>query len=158
MLICVLLMVAAAASAGCTGTKNATTTVTPEEPTLFVDYQRSGGIAGINDRLVIFDNGVGLISSRTMSREILINKSELEQLSLLFGAAQFPALEGNYTSRRGGADLFQYSITYQGKTVNTEETAVPDSLEPVLAKLNSILDAGIVSRQNDLPAVGIPPG
>ena len=104
-----------------------------------MDYQRSGGIAGVNDRLVIFDNGVTLVSSRTTSREILLNQSDLEQISTVFDAAQFPALEGNYTSRRGGADFMQYSISYQGKTVNTEDTAIPPALEPVIREMNRIL-------------------
>ena len=129
---------------------------TLQNPTLFVDYQRSGGIAGMNDRLVIFDNGVGLVSSRTTSREILLNQSDLEQISTVFKAAQFAALEGNYTSPRGGADFMQYSISYQGKTVNTEDTAIPPALEPVIKELNHILSTGLNSGQGDLslPRIG----
>jgi len=52
--ICALLVVTAVVLTGCLGTK---TLPVPDhaEPTLIVDYQRSGGIAGMNDRLVIFD-------------------------------------------------------------------------------------------------------
>jgi hypothetical protein len=46
---------------GCLGSK--TVPVTPATPpAVLVDYQRTGGIAGINDRLVIFDNGAAVIS------------------------------------------------------------------------------------------------
>jgi hypothetical protein len=150
-----LLVVAAIVLTGCLGVK---TPPVPghEAPTLFVDYQRSGGIAGVNDRLVIFDNGVTLVSSRTTSREILLNQSDLDGISAVFDASQFTLLEGNYTSRRGGADLMQYSITYRGRTIYTEDTAVPPGVEPVIAELNRILNAGLSSGQANLslPSIG----
>jgi hypothetical protein len=147
--ICVVLIVTALILAGCLGTKTLPVPNTAD-PTLFVDYQRSGGIAGINDRLVVFDNGAALVSSRTTSREIQLNQSELEQISQVFAAAQFTALEGNYTSLRGGADFMQYSISYKGKTVNTEDTAIPPALEPVIEEMNRILSNGMSSGQGDL--------
>lgn len=147
--ICAILLVAALVLTGCLGVK-APLVSRPAAPTLFVDYQRTGGIAGVNDRLVIFDNGVALVSSRTSSREILLNQSDLEQISAVFDAAQFPMLEGNYTSRRGGADFMQYSISYQGRTVNTEDTATPPSLEPVIREMDRILSNGLNSGQADL--------
>jgi hypothetical protein len=153
--ICALLVVTAVVLSGCVGTKTLPVP-DPAEPTLFVDYQRTGGIAGMNDRLVIFDNGVALVSGRTTSREIHLNQSDLEQISTVFEAAKFTALEGNYTSPRGGADFMQYSISYQGKTVNTEDTAIPPALEPVIGELNRILSTGLGSGQGDLslPRIG----
>jgi len=107
---------------------------------------------------VIFDNGVTLISTRTTSREILLNKSELDQISAVFDAAQFSVLEENYTSRRGGADFMQYSISYHGKTVNTEDTAIPSTLEPVIAAMNQILNSGLAGgNAGTLPTVKISP-
>lgn len=152
--ICVVLVVAALMLTGCLGVKTPPVS-RPAAPALFVDYQRTGGIAGVHDRLVIFDNGVTLVSSRTTSREILLNQSDLEQISAVFDTAQFPMLEGNYTSRRGGAELMHYSITYQGRTVNTEDTAVPHSLEPVITDMNLILGAGLNSGPSgfQLPAI-----
>jgi hypothetical protein len=143
------MVVTAAVLTGCLGTKTLPVP-DPAEPTLFVDYQRTGGIAGMNDRLVIFDNGAGLVSGRTTSREIQLNKSDLEQISSVFTRARFMELEGNYTSLRGGADFMQYSIRYQGRTVNTEDTAIPPALEPVIEELNRILSTGLSSGQGDL--------
>jgi hypothetical protein len=142
----VVLVVAAIVLTGCLGVKTPPVS-RPAAPTLFVDYQRTGGIAGVNERLVIFDNGVMLVSSRTASREILLNQSDLEQISALFDTAQFLTLEGNYTSRRGGADFLQYSISYKGKTVNTEDTAIPAALEPVIKEMDRILSTGLSSGQ-----------
>ena len=148
--ICAMLVVAMLVLTGCLGVKTPPVS-RPAAPALFVDYQRTGGIAGVNDRLVIFDNGITLVSSRTTSREILLNQSDLEQISTIFDAAQFSILEGNYTSRSGGADLMQYSIRYQGRIVNTEDTAVPSPLEPVIKEMNRILINGLNSGQTDLP-------
>jgi hypothetical protein len=142
----VALIVAAIVLTGCLGVKTPPVS-RPAAPTLFVDYERSGGIAGVNDRLVIFDNGVTLVSSRSTSREIRLNQSDLDQISALFETAQFLSLEGNYTSRRGGADFMQYSISYRGKTVNTEDTAIPSSLEPVIREMNLILSTGLNTGQ-----------
>jgi hypothetical protein len=49
----------------------------------------------------------------------------------------------------------QYSITYQGRTVNTEDTAIPPSLEPVIMDMNLILSAGLKNGQSgfQLPAI-----
>ena len=148
--IYIILVVAALVLTGCLGLKTPPVS-RPAAPTLFVDYQRTGGIAGVNDRVVIFDNGVTLVSSRTSSREILLNQSELEQISAVFDVGQFSMLEGNYTTSRGGADFLQYSISYRGKTVNTEDTAIPPSLEPVIKELNRILSTGLGSGQADFP-------
>jgi hypothetical protein len=148
--MCTVLVVAAIVLAGCLGMKPPQVPL-PAAPTLFVDYQRTGGIAGVNDRLVIFDNGVTLVKSRTTSREILLNHSDLEQISSVFDAGQFSILEGNYTSRRGGADLLQYSISYQGKTVNTEDTAIPPSLEPVIREMDRLISTNLKSGQADSP-------
>jgi hypothetical protein len=151
----VVLIVAAIVLTGCLGVKTPPVS-RPAAPTLFVDYQRSGGIAGFNDRLVIFDNGVTLVSSRSTSREIRLNRSDLEQISALFETAQFPSLEGNYTSRRGGADFMQYSISYKGKTVNTEDTAIPPSLEPIIKEMDLILSTGLNSGQTGFQLPSIP--
>lgn len=149
-----MLLIAALVMTGCLGMK-APLVSRPAAPALFVDYQRAGGIAGVNDRLVIFDNGVTLVSNRTTGRETLLNQSDLEEISAVFDAAQFPMLEGNYSRR--GADLMQYSIRYQGRTVNTEDTAIPPPLEPVIEEMNRILSIGLDSRQTYLSLPRIAP-
>jgi hypothetical protein len=154
--ICAALMLMVIVLSGCLDAKPLSVS-NQTNPTLFVDYHRTGGIAGVNDRLVIFDNGVGLVSSRTTSREILLNQSDLKQISAIFDEGQFQALEGNFTSRRRGADLMQYSINYQGKTIITEDTAIPPSLEPVIKEMNRILSTGLNGGQSDflLPTIDL---
>jgi hypothetical protein len=145
----VILVLTAGFLSGCLGT-NTIPEPTPENPGLLVDYQRMGGIAGVDDRLVIFDNGNGLVQSRTTSREILVNRSDLERIATVFNESRFSKLDGNYTSARGGVDLLRYSIKYRGRTVVTEDTAMPSSLEPVIREMNRILDNGLGGNQGDL--------
>lgn len=110
----------------------------PIPPAILVDYQRAGGIAGLEDRLVIFDNGVTVISRKTVSTEIVLNQSDLERVSRIFNGAQFSMLQGNYSARRGTADYFRYSISYHNKTVIVEDSAIPPSLQPVIDEMNRI--------------------
>lgn len=133
-----MLLVAVALS-GCLGVKTPSgSQVTP--PAIVVDYQRTGGIAGLNDRLVIFDNGVAVISRKTVSTEIALNQSDLERITGIFNEAQFSMLQGNYSARQGAADYFRYTISYHSKTVIAEDSAIPPSLQPVIDEMNRIIN------------------
>jgi hypothetical protein len=143
-------LLSAVLSSGCLFTK--TPAATPSAPpAIFVDYHRTGGFAGLDDRLVIFDNGDGIISSKSRTLEISVNQTELIRLSALFDEAQFSMLKGNYTSRRTGSDFIQYSISYHSKTVKTEDSAVPPALQPVIDELNGIVSFG--ERTSMIPGI-----
>ena len=131
---------------GCLGTKDVPATpATP--PAILVDYHRTGGIAGFDDRLVVFDNGAAVLSSGIITREIMLNSTYVERITSVFDEARFSQLDGNYTASRTGTDLIRYSISYHGKTVNTIDTATPSLLQPVIDELNSLLRAGAVPDQ-----------
>lgn len=133
-----LCIIAAVLLSGCLGEK--THPVPPADtPVILVDYQRTGGIAGFNDRVVIFDNRVTLVSTRKITTEISLNQTDLEQIDSLFAANRFMDLDGSYTSARGGADLLQYRISYHGKTVTTEDTAIPDQIQPLIEEMDRIV-------------------
>jgi len=136
-----VLLILAVIVSGCLGSR-AHDVVSPTPPAVMVDYHRAGGIAGVDDRLVIFDNGAAVISTRTVNFEIQVNQTELATINRLFEQAGFDSLQGNYTSRHGGADLMHYSITYHSRNVVTEDTAVPAELQPVINELNTIINAG----------------
>ena len=128
----------------------------PQSPAVLVDYYRTGGIAGINDRLVIFDNGVALVSGKTTNSEIELNQTDIVRIITLFDQAQFLKLEGNYSGRPGSADLIKYTISYESKTVSTEDTAIPPSLKPVIAELNRIVGMGTSNEQTSLLPANLP--
>lgn len=149
-------MIMAVLLSGCLGVK-APSLSGSAPPSVFVDYQRTGGIAGLNERVVIFDNGIAVISGRTVNTETTLNQTELERIGNLFSESKFSTLEGNYTSRRGGADLMQYRISYHGKTVLTEDTATPSTLQPIIDEMNSVLARGMKNGQNVPPLPKITP-
>ena len=128
----------------------------PQAPAVMVDYYRAGGIAGFNDRLVIFDNGIALVSGKTINSEIDLNKTDIDRIITLFDQAQFAKLEGNYSARPGSVDLIKYSISYENKTVNTEDTAIPPLLKPVIAELNRIVGMGAGNEQPSLLPANLP--
>jgi hypothetical protein len=153
--VCILSIIAAVMVSGCLGSKTLPGPQ-PESPAVLVDYYRTGGIAGFHDRLVIFDNGIALVSSKITTSEIELNQTDIDRIIMLFDQAQFPKLEGNYSARPGSVDLIKYSISYQNKTVNTEDTAIPPSLKPVLAELNRIVGMGTSNDQTSLLAANLP--
>ncbi|WP_321504835.1 hypothetical protein [uncultured Methanoregula sp.] len=149
-----IVLLAVLVCSGCLGVKTSPVTETAA-PAVLVDYQRTGGTAGLDDRLVLFDNGEGIVSSKTKNTIIMLNQSDLDHISAVFGETQFSMLEGNYTSRRGGADFIQYRISYHGKIVKTEDSATPPSLQLVIDELNRILSRGLSTDPVSLPLTRI---
>jgi imidazole glycerol phosphate synthase subunit HisF len=140
-LICLIMI-----GVSCTGCLGANTPPVsrPVAPAVFVDYFRGGGIAGFDDRLVIFDNGAAIVSTKAGSMAIVLNATEIGTISGLFAESQFSMLAANYPAPRGGNDLITYSISYHGKTITAEDSAVPPSLLPVIDRMNTIVkNAGI---------------
>jgi hypothetical protein len=135
-LIC--MMIIAIACTGCLGAKTPPVS-RPPAPAVLVDYYRAGGVAGYDDRLIIFDNGAAVVSTKAGSRTIVLNATVIAGISDLFTQAQFSMLQTNYPAPRGGSDLIRYSLSYHGKTVTSEESAVPPSLLPVLDQMNTIV-------------------
>jgi hypothetical protein len=157
IIVFVAFLLIAVAAAGCLGVKTPPV-AKPTPPSIMLDYHRSGGIAGIDDRLVIFDNGVALFSSRTINRELSLNQTALDRITALFYEAQYSLLQGNFTSRHGGADIIHYTITYRGKTINTEDSAVPPSLQLIIDEMNRIILEESTSESMNQPFVSLTPG
>ena len=113
---------------------------TPENPpSILVDYVRTGGIAGVSDHLVIFENGQGIYSTWNGSGEFELSSSQVDQLRDVFSIAGFESLNGTYPAPNPGADYFTYRITYENQTVITQTTGVPDQLMPVIGYLDQII-------------------
>jgi hypothetical protein len=154
-MICIFFIIAAVIVSGCLGSKT-TPEPNPKVPEVLVDYSRSGGIAGFNDRLVIFDNGIALVSSKTTNSEVDLNQTDIDNIIVLFNEAQFSQMEGNYSARAGSVDLIKYSISYENKTVNTEDTAIPPLLKPVITELNRIVGLAGLNEPPSLMAANLP--
>jgi hypothetical protein len=144
---CAFILVVAVLLSGCIGQKTQTVPQS-EPPAVFVDYQRTGGAGGLDAHLVIFDNGAGVVSSRSASTEIVLNTTEISRITGLFDYAQFTMLQSNYPSLHGGTDLTRYSVSYHGKTVTVQDTTIPPSFQPVLDELNRIVSVALTQKQD----------
>ena len=138
-MLLVILLAVILAGAGCLGTKPAEANTTAP-PAMLVDYHRTGGIAGLSDRLVIFDNGVAVISGKSTSSVVTLNATDLALIAVLFNQSDFAQLQANYSAPRGSADLITYTISYRGKTVTAAETSTPPALKVVIDQLNQIIN------------------
>ncbi|MDP3565364.1 MAG: hypothetical protein Q8R70_12840 [Methanoregula sp.] len=85
-----------------------------------------------------------------------MNQTDLERLSGIFTEAQFSMLQGNYSARRGAADYFRYTISYHGKTVIAEDSAIPPSLQPVIDEMNRIISRASSGNRMDRPFAIMP--
>jgi hypothetical protein len=153
--ICIVLIIALVVVSGCLSSKPPPVS-RPHAPAVLVDYYRTGGLAGFDDRLVIFDNGVAVVSSKTVNQEIEINKTDIDRIVYLFNQSQFSTLVGNYSARQGSVDLIKYTISYHSKTVSAEDTVIPPSLQPVIDELNRILTMTASIKQPSIIGANMP--
>jgi hypothetical protein len=108
---------------------------------VLIEYRRSGGFAGLDDHLVIKENGQAILTQGSERHEFILNGGARDRLEALFAEAEFSRLRRRYLPSRQGADLFEYVVTYKGHTVRTMDGAVPSSLQPILGALNEIVQS-----------------
>jgi hypothetical protein len=107
----------------------------------FIEHHRTGGVAGLDDYLTIDANGNAALDRRDKHYEFVVDGQTFEQLQKQLDQAGFSRLAAEYLPADTCCDLVEYTIAYQGHTVRTMDTAVPESLQPVLNSLNEIVTA-----------------
>jgi hypothetical protein len=130
----------AVVSAGCAQKSSPTPPPTPA-PKVLIEYHRSGGFAGVIEDLIIYDDGRAVLTQRTGRSEFTLDEDSVKQITEKLEQATFSALKKEYLPERPGADFFEYEISYKGHTVKAQDTAVPESLLPVLESLNEIINS-----------------
>ena len=133
-----VLILIAASICGCLS-EHETARNSSSPPGILLDYHRTGGIAGFDDYLIVFENGESVISTRQGSGIVVLNPDSLKKIKDLLDQAHFTALNASYPASSTGADYFNYTITYKGHTVTTQDTGVPESLLPVIRELNDVI-------------------
>ncbi len=101
---------------------------------------RSGGIAGLTDRVSVDASGVATVVSdrgATPSTRTLTS-SELATLRAALERSRIASLDRNYLDPRA-ADAYQFDVTYQGVTVTADEGVVPARLRPVVEQLTKLI-------------------
>lgn len=113
----------------------------PDRSPVLIEYSRTGGFAGFDDHLVLYEDGTGTVTRKESVRSVEISEPVIRDLLSHVTAANFPSLHDNYPAPAEGADYFMYTLTYQGKTVTTEDTGIPPVLRPVITILNEIVES-----------------
>lgn len=104
-----------------------------------VEYQRSGGITGREDRLVVHTDGTARLSRRGAVSDFTLGSDTLAELRTLLQATQFEVLRSEYVPPRPGADLFEYVVVYENRRVRALDTAVPSELVPLIQFFNGLV-------------------
>lgn len=114
-------------------------TVNSQAPAL-VEYRRSGGIAGREDRLVVHVDGSARCYRRGTPTAFTVSGDTLAQLRQLLQGIRFDTLQAEYLPPRPGADLFEYVVVYGNRRIRTMDTAVPPELQPLLQVLSDLVN------------------
>jgi hypothetical protein len=130
LLILLVLVLAAPLIGGCMNV--------PLSPVI-VSYSRTGGIAGFDDHLVVYENGTAVVTRTSGQRTCTLDRDARGNLDAIFRQAGFTSLADTYPAPVPGADYFSYEISYRGKTIRTETTGVPDALSPVIVVLDDLV-------------------
>jgi hypothetical protein len=107
---------------------------------VLIEYYRSGGFLGLDDHLVIDADLKASLTRRDKYYEFEIDRKTFEHILQQLDKAEFSKLKGEYLPASTCCDLIEYTITYNGYTVRAMDTAVPESLQPILDSLNQIID------------------
>ncbi len=118
----------------------------PETPTTttggaLVEYSRTGGVAGIDERLEIQADGTGTYGvgePEPRDRPIELTEAGLEELKGLLEAAALNELEPAQT---GCADCFIYTVTSGGASAQLDDVNLldaPGSVQQLIGFLNEL--------------------
>lgn len=114
---------------------------------LKLEYTKSGGIAGINEKLA-FDSETGVISffqsAINTTEEKTLSETKVQELRQTIAGSGFYAFDSVYPPRQGPADYFSYTLNIRmdGRThsvswVDDFATAeqVPEGLKNIVSEL-----------------------
>ena len=103
-----------------------------------LEYRRTGGLAGVDDRITVTREGLLEVRKRQGGRATAqLSPGDLKELaSLLSGWRKLPS-RGDLVS----ADVFIYSITYDGVTVTAVEfSRAPQAFDLVRKRLEGMAE------------------
>ncbi|MGW7202441.1 hypothetical protein [Streptomyces sp. NPDC054837] len=102
----------------------------------------SGGFAGVGQSVVL--RGDGTVHARDDREGPVVRRAtaaEFRELRLLLGD---PALDdvSDFTMNMSAADLFQYEVRFEGRTVRTDRSAEQPPLDALISALSAFLPKG----------------
>jgi hypothetical protein len=114
---------------------------------ILVDYKRTGGFAGFDDHLTVYENGAAVVTTKNGGNRYTLTSKELNDLTALFESSGFNSVSQQDLPmvKVSGNDFFYYSIDFRGHQLEANEYAFPESLEPVIEGLNNLVLQGMAS-------------
>ncbi len=112
---------------------------------VLVDYIRTGGFADFNDHLTVYENGTALGTTKTEGDRYTLSSNELNELIALFESSGYNSVNQQDLPmfKVSGNDFFFYSIEFRGHKIEAIEYAFPESLDPVIERLNNLVLQGM---------------
>jgi len=112
---------------------------------VLADYKRTGGIAGFNDHLTIFENGTAAVTTKNGGNRYTLSSGEKDDLITLFETSGFNSVnqEDLPMFKVSGNDFFFYLVEFRGHKIEAIEYAFPESIDPVIERLNSLVLQGM---------------
>ena len=107
-----------------------------------VSMNISGGFAGVGRSVVL--RGDGTVHARDDREGSVVRRTtaaEFRELRLLLGD---PALDdvSDFTMNMSAADMFQYEVRFEGRTVRTDRSAEQPPLDALISALSAFLPKG----------------
>lgn len=104
-----------------------------------LEYRRTGGLAALDDRLVISQEGEATLARHEQRHTFQLSAEQRQTLQQLLQAVDFTKLAQRYPPERQGADLIEYQLTYAGRQVQMVDTTIPEALYPLLDLLDEFI-------------------
>lgn len=119
-----------------------------DDDEILVAFSLSGGIAGVDTRLVVYRDGAATVHERGSEvNRFRLTKRGLEELVRLFAAVRFTELQANWPGE-GISDEIMTEIQYLEHRVRFESTAdVPGRLRCLAGVLSDLATTG--TRQSE---------
>ena len=105
-----------------------------------VTYERGGGLKGRRDRLVVRPDGSATLTVRDKPKSVTLTGKELDTLASDLDQADLGSLPPDSTSEQPMPDTFSYRVSYDGDEVTTDDTAMPEQLRGLVARLGGLVD------------------
>jgi hypothetical protein len=109
-------------------------------PALQITYQRSGGLAGMQESLTIATvDGQAVFTRRKQHFTKTLSPAVVAQLLAQFKEADFLALAPEYLPTDPCCDRIDYRIGYNDHIVHTMDGAIPKAIQPIIDTLNAVM-------------------
>jgi hypothetical protein len=89
---------------------------------------------------VVTSDGHATVEGKGPTHTKQLDPATMRELTAALEQAGLDRLQPRYDPPVRGNDLFEYAITYRGRTVTVSDTEIPPQLRPLLTELDRIMN------------------